>query len=99
MSYRIEYGPAVPARYVRKRQPFRLQLMTALFLLLFSFAVQRFFPAGTLKLRSLLLPQTPSVTQEALSAFMEDLRCGTALDDSFTAFCAYIIDHDERLPG
>lgn len=99
MSYRIEYGPAVPQQYIKKRQPYRLQVMTAACLLLFSFAVRHFFPAGVDKLRSLILPDTPSVTQTALTGFMGDLCNGEPLGDSFTAFCVYIIDHDTTLSG
>ena len=99
MSYRIEYGPAVPPQYIKKKAFFRLQVMTALFFLLFSLAVRQFFPTGIEKLRSLLLPGTPGVTQMALNGFMGDLRNGESLGDSFTAFCVYIIDHDETLSG
>lgn len=99
MSYRIEYGPAIPAQYLKKRSPFRLQIMTAVCFLLFSFSVRLFFPAGIQKLRSVLLPPEHSITQEALDAFMGDLREGLSLSDSFTAFCVYIIDHDEALSG
>lgn len=99
MSYRVEYGPAIPAKYIKRRSPVRLQIMTAVCLLLFSFAVRQFFPAGTQKLRTFLLPAEHSVTQEALTAFMGDLRKGEPLSNSFTAFCVYIIDHDETISG
>ena len=68
-------------------------------LLLFSFAVRQFFPTGIEKLRSVLLPAAPGITQHALDAFMSDLRSGESLGNSFTAFCTYIIDHDEILSG
>ena len=99
MPYRIEYGPAISKQPIQKRNPLRLQAMTTVMLLLFSFAVRQFFPAGTEKLRSILLPATPGITQEALDAFMYDLRGGESLGDSFTAFCSYIIDHDEIFSG
>ena len=99
MPYRIEYGPAMPERYIKKQKPLRLQIMTAVMLLLFSFAVRQFFPAGIEQLRRVLLPEAPGITQEALDAFMRDLRGGESLGNSFTAFCTYIIDHDETLSG
>jgi len=98
MPYRIEYGSAVPARYIKKKKPFRLQVMTAVCLLLFSLAVRQFFPAGVETIQNVLLPAEHSITQEALDAFMHDLRCGEPLSDSFTAFCVYIIQHDKTLP-
>ena len=97
MPYRIEYGSAIPARYIKKKKPFRLQVMTAVCLLLFSLAVRYFFPAGIETMRSVLLPAAHSITQEALDAFMCDLRSGEPLSDSFTAFCVHIIEHDKTI--
>ena len=99
MSYRVEYGPAIPAQYAAKKNPFRLQILTAVFLLLFSFAVRQFFPVGIGKLRTILLPAEHSITQDALNLFMGNLRSGEPRSDSFTAFCVYIIEHDEALSG
>lgn len=98
MAYRIEYGSPVPPQYIKRTNPLRLQIMTAVFLLTFSLLVRQFFPAGTQKLRQLLLPGTPSVTQAALDTLMGDLRNGESLTDAFTTFCVYIIDHDETIP-
>ena len=97
MSYRIEYGPPIPPQYVQKTNSARIQAMTAAFLLLFSLLVRQFFPAGTEKLRQLLLPQTHTVTQDALEIMMTYLRDGETLTDAFSAFCVYIIDNDEIL--
>lgn len=97
MSYRIEYGPPIPPQYIKKSNPMRLQLMTAAFLLLFTLLVRQFFPSGIRELRQLLLPKAHTVTQMALDAFMVDLRNGEPLGDAVTAFCTYIIDHDETI--
>lgn len=97
MSYRIEYGPAIPPQYVKKPKLLRLRVTTAVFLLLFALLVRQFFPAGTEKLRQFLLPGTSSVTQEALDSLMGDLRNGESFGDAFTAFCTYIIDHDKAI--
>ena len=99
MSYRIEYGSAIPSRYVTKNSCLRLQSMTAVCLLLFSLTVRHFFPEGTEKLRQLLLPGELSVTQEAIETFMCDIRNGEDFTDSLTAFCEYIVIHDETLSG
>ena len=97
MSYRIEYGPPIPSRYIRKSNPKRLQLMTAAFLLLFTLLVRQLFPSGTQELRHLLLSETHTITQQALDAFMVDLRNGEPFGDAVTTFCTYIIDHDETI--
>ena len=99
MPYRVEYGPATPQQYNKKKHPYRLQIMTAACFLMFSFAVRQLFPSGVDKLRALILPDEPTVTQTALTGFMGDLCNGESLGDSFTAFCVYIIDHDTTLSG
>ena len=99
MSYRIEYGSAIPDRYVIRNNFLRLRSMTAICLLLFSLTVRHFFPEGTEKLRQLLLPGELSVTQEAVETFMGDIRNGEDFTDSLTAFCEYIVIHDETLSG
>ena len=98
MAYRIEYGSAVPTQYIKKPKPQRLQILTAVCLLVFSLFVRQHFPAGMQKLRQLLLPGTLTVTQEALDGLMGDLRNGENFTSAFTAFCEYIIDHDETIP-
>ena len=99
MAYRIEYGPAVPPKYQKKYKPQRLQAMTAAFLLLFSLIVRQYFPAGTEQLRRILLPGTPTVTQQALDTLMTDLRDGYPIGNAFTAFCEHIISHDQTVSG
>ena len=99
MSYRIEYGSAIPDRYVIRNNFLRLRSMTAICLLLFSLTVRHFFPEGTEKLRQLLLPGELSVTQEAIETLMCDIRNGEDFTDSLTAFCEYIVIHDETLSG
>ena len=98
MSYYIEYGPAIPPRYIKKPRTARLQILTATWLLVFFFLVRAFFPSGAAYLRETLLPDAPTVTQEALEDLMSDLRNGEPLEDAFAAFCTYIIDRDEMLP-
>ena len=99
MAYRIEYGPATPPQYIKRPKLLKLQIMTAVCLLLFTLLVRQAFPAGADKLRQILLPGTPGVTQQALDHLMGGLREGAPIGDSITAFCQYIIDHDEALSG
>lgn len=99
LSYRIEYGPAIPPQYRQKPKFLRLQVMTALFLLLFVLIVRQYFPAGVRTLRQLLLPIHPSVTQQALDELVIDIRDGESFGNAFTAFCVQIISHDQALSG
>ena len=95
MSYRIEYGPLIPPQYIKKAKPLRLQIMTAFFLISFTLLVRYSFPSGVQQLRRILLPETHTITQDALDAMMGSLRNGEPLGNAFTAFCIYIIDHEE----
>lgn len=97
MSYRIEYGPAVPPCYRKKRRSGRLQTMTASCLLLFALLVRSFFPAGAEKLRQILLPDVPSVVQTAYAEFVRSMHGGQSVGDAFTVFCQHVINHDEAL--
>ena len=99
MAYRIEYGPPIPARYRKADNPQRLQVMTATCLLLFIMIVKAWFPAGVQKLQQILLPGTPSATQQALDTLVTDMRRGETFGDAFTAFCEEIIDHDQTVSG
>ena len=99
MTYRIEYGPPIPVQYQKKKNPQRLRVMTAAWLLVFALLVKAFFPAGSQALRQLLLPGIPSVTQQALDKLVTDIRDGDPLNDAFMAFCQHIIDHDETISG
>ena len=97
MSYRIEYGPSSPSSSRNPRHGSRVQTMTAVCLLLFSLLVRSFFPAGTEKLREILLPDSNSVVQSAYHAFLNQMQGGQSVTDAFTVFCQYVISHEEAL--
>lgn len=99
MSYHIEYGPVNLPKHAENHKPLRLRIITAVFLLSFALMVRQFFPASADRLRRILLPCTPTVTQQALDYMMNDLRSGEPLGQAFTTFCTYIIDNDEALPN
>ena len=98
MSYRIEYGPAVPVKYQPKKRPSHLRMLTALFILLFALAVGELWPDGHNVLRKIFLPGTPSVTEAAFSAMVGDLTNGVELEEAMLAFCRQIIDHGAGEP-
>ena len=93
MSYRIEYGTAVPLKYQRKKRKSHARTLTALSGLLFALAVGQFWPEGRQVLRRYLLPGEPSATEWAFSQMMSDLTHGIALEDAVVAFCQQIIDN------
>lgn len=95
MAYRIEYGPPVkkPASPVLRR--FRFQLLTASLLFLFVLSVRLLWPAGTAKLREVLLPAEPSWTAQAAQDMVEQVRQGENLGDAVTAFCREVLNHAE----
>ena len=101
MAYRISYGTDVPKQYHKQRirNPFRLQVMTAACLVLFTLLVGRFIPAGQNVLRNCLLPDSGSVTQQALDRFVADLRQGMAVGDALFTFCETVISSDPAISG
>ena len=99
MSYRIEYGTAVPLKYQSKKRKSHFRTLTALCILLFAFAVGEFWPDGRLVLRRYFLPGEPSVTEQAFSRMISDLTEGVALEDAMVAFCQQIIDHGAENQG
>lgn len=90
MSYRIVYGAAVPQKRTGGGRILRLQMMTAVFLLLFTLFVSLTWPAGTAKLREYLLPADGN-TQTALQEFVSGLEEGESAREALTAFCRQMI--------
>lgn len=71
---------------------FRIQLMTAVFVLLFAILVRMVWPDGVRKLQSVLLPQEVGITEAAFADMMMDLREGQTMENAVTAFCRQVID-------
>ena len=93
MSYRIEYGCAIPAKFRHPTWGIQLQVLTAVCMILFSLMVGRFWPQGRQVLREYLLPGEPTVTEQAFSGLVQDLSSGMGLEEAVTVFCRQIIDH------
>ena len=73
----------------------RLQILTAVFILLFSLTVKYVWPQGTDKLRACLIPSDLSVTEAAFLDMTHQLRSGEPLKDALETFCIEILEHDE----
>ena len=93
MSYRIEYGCAVPAKFRHPAWGLRLQILTAVCMILFSLIVGRSWPQGREMLREYLLAGEPAVTEQAFSGLVQDLSRGMGLEEAMTVFCRQIMDH------
>lgn len=94
MSYRIVYGPKPKAARKKQAGSRRVQLLTAVFLIVFVLLVKSYWPAGNRKLQQIFLPGEPEVTQLALEEMIESLHSGADAGDAFTAFCQQIIDNE-----
>lgn len=90
MSYRIVYGAAVPAKRTGEGSVLRWQMLTAVFLLLFTLSVSLTWPAGTAKLREYLLPGD-GVGETAFQELVAGLEEGESAREALTAFCRQII--------
>lgn len=92
MSYRIVYGPMPRAEKPQDWSLLRIQIWSAVFMLLFALLVRQLWPEGVDILKSVLIPQEPTVTEQAVSDMVVDLQTGIPLEDALTAFCRQIID-------
>ena len=93
MSYRIEYGTAVPQKFQKTQRKSHLRGLTALCVLLFALAVGKCWPEGRQVLEQYLLPGEPSVTEQAFSNMIAELTQGERLEDALVVFCQQILDH------
>ena len=93
MSYRIEYGTAVPAKFQVKERKSHVRVLTALCILLFAFCVSKCWTDGQQILRRFFLPGESSVTEQAFSGMITSLTEGVALEEAMVVFCQQIIDH------
>lgn len=93
MSYRIEYGTAVPERFQPQKVKRHIRTLTAVCILLFSMAVGKFWPDGRTVLQRFFLPGEPSVTEQAFSELISELRDGTGPEEAVVVFCQKIIDY------
>lgn len=95
MGYRIVYGPEIRPPRERAGTSGRLPAMTAAFLLIFALLVRQFWPEGTQILRQYLLPGELSVTEQAFSSLMQNIRGGESVLSAFTVFCQEIIQYGQ----
>lgn len=94
VAYRIDYAPKTPDRRTGSAGIWRLQTMTAVFLLVFTLLVSCLWPEGTQKLRQYLLPGENAV-QTAFVELAAELREGQSLEASLTTFCRQIIENEK----
>lgn len=93
MGYNIQYGRTVEKSMiceVRGRNKNRIRLTCTIVLIAVMFLV---YLCNIKKIRSFLLPGDSSVTEAAISCFIEDMQEGKPFCDAITAFCLEIINH------
>lgn len=92
MGYRIVYGPEIKAQPQRTGSSARLRTMIAAAFLLFSIIVRLTWQEGTEIMRQALLPGDLTVTEQAFSEMITDLRQGEPVADAVTVFCRTVLD-------
>lgn len=97
MGYKIVYGPERKHEKERAGYGVRIQTMTAAFFLLGCILVRSAWPAGTELLKSVLLPGTPSATEQAFHTLLLDLRSGEPVGESVSTFCRVVIQNGTDL--
>lgn len=91
LSYRIVYGPVPKMKRGGQGRRLRIQLMAAVFFLIFVLGVRLVWPEGSELLQSYLLPGEKGVTEAAFSVMITDLQAGEPLGEAVTAFCRQVI--------
>ena len=76
-----------------KKGSMRLQVLTALFLLLFVLTVRQAWPQGRELLRRCLIPREPTATEEMFQGMVSDIRAGEPLGQAVTAFCKELVEY------
>ena len=97
MAYRIEYGPPFPKS--KTKFPLRLIVLTASFFVLFLLATKIIWPTESKRLAQFLLPFRANTDfYLAIQTFVANLKSGTPIYQSLTAFCQEIISHADIPP-
>lgn len=92
MGYRIVYGPEVRLVSGRTGSTARLRTMIAGAFLLFSILVRLTWQEGAEAMQKLFLPGDLTVTEQAFSEMVTDLRDGETVKDAVVVFCQRILD-------
>ena len=91
MSYVIEYGTGLKKKYpVRQKKPAKNKAV----LMLASVAFALVLLCSLLKIdsiRKVILPGDPQTTEEAISLFVNAIKAGEGIYDSFSVFCKEVI--------
>ena len=92
MGYRIVYAGPASEQKTKSGSGIRFRSFVAAAFLIFSIFVRLLWPEGTSMLRTVFLPGDLSVTEQAFSELIADLRDGQPVGESVTAFCHRVID-------
>ena len=94
MGYRIEYPGREPVAPQYSRTGVRLRSMVAAAIFVFAVTVRLLWPEGPDALRQMFLPGALTVTEQAFSQLMTDLREGDSLEYAVDVFCRRVVDGD-----
>jgi hypothetical protein len=97
MGYKIVYGQEFQHYAPPPSGSARIRILTAGFLLAGCILARCLWPEGASILRNLLLPGSPTATEQAFLTMMEDLRIGQSLGASITAFCKTVLENGAPL--
>lgn len=90
MGYRINYES--PVLHTKRKILCRnINILKIISISVIGFIV--LFALSDTKLRRLILPGDPVVTERALSELVVDIRQGQPVSDAITAFCGEILDN------
>lgn len=93
MAYKISYGPDIQPPKAAGFRWSRVRPLAAAWFLVFVLLVRTLWPQGRELLRTILLPGDPTITQQAFSVLISDIRQGSDLGQALTVFCEEIIGY------
>lgn len=97
MGYRIVYEGGEPkTEKDGLKLSVRLQVMTAVCMLVFIIIIKQRWPEATERLKSVFLPGSESAAQTAFYNLNEDLENGMGIGDALVVFCRDLIDNEEN---
>lgn len=91
MGYRIQYGQTAKKEIIEERTVSKKQNVMRYILITVIIAAVIASCTKIDAVRKFLLPGDPTVTQNALTAFAENVRAGEPVSQAITTFCREII--------
>lgn len=93
MGYRTEYGSVSRRKNAKTSSGIRVVLFTIIFLYMFAYLVNSYWPEGREVLQKVIWPADMQTSGQVVQAFVKKLRLGIPIWDAVESFCREIVGH------